>query len=417
MRSELLLLPATLAVLASAAPDPDLPVRPRRITSRLNNGLGRTPALGWSSWNTAGCNAATASYALTTARQFQSLGLKDLGYVYVNIDDCWSTRSRDSSGNLVPDPSKWPNGIKTVADQIHSQGLKFGLYGDAGIMTCAGYPGSQGREAQDARLLASWGVDYWKYDACYLPCDNGVPQTCWTPGRNVSGYYGTMRDALANSGRSILYSLCSWGRDSVWTWGTNFGNSWRISGDIQNNWNSVASIASIAGDIAQYGGPGGFNDLDMMEIGNGGLTEAEERTHFGLWAIAKSPIILGTDLSRIKTSSLNIIKNKAIIAINQDPLGKAAGYFRPSGAPAPVRGQLYPYWAGALSDGVVIGLVAASGPQTLSVNFRDVPGLGSGTYSWTELWTGKTGSGSSVSFSLASHDMAVVKVLTKSTVS
>lgn len=203
--------------------------------------------------NTAQCNAATAQYALTTAQQFQSLGLKDLGFQYINIDDCWSTKSRNSQGQLVPDPQKWPNGIKAVVDQIHAQGLKFGLYGDAGTMTCASYPGSQGREKQDAQLLASWGVDYWKYDACFLPCNNGqVPQTCWTPGINVSSSYITMRDAIASTGHPILFSLCSWGRDSVWTWGANVGNSWRTTGDIRKLflpfWLSCGRWGSRCGD-------------------------------------------------------------------------------------------------------------------------------------------------------------------------
>ncbi|KAK6850187.1 glycoside hydrolase family 27 protein [Apiospora arundinis] len=397
MYSQVLLALPALVLAAPAA----------EIDKRLDNGLGRTPALGWNSWNVGGCQYANADTALKTAKLFVSLGLKDAGYQYVNIDDCWSTMNRNSSGYLVPDPNKFPKGMKALADEIHGMGLKFGLYGCAGSKTCAGYPGSLGHEKEDAKALASWSVDYWKHDACYLPCNNGQsPQTCWDP-----NYYETFRDALASSGGKIFYSMCEWGRNSVWTWGNSVGNSWRMSGDIANNWNSVASIAATAGGIAQYAQPGGFNDLDMMEIGNGALNENEERAHMGIWALAKSPIILGTDLSKIKTSSLNILKNKAILAINQDPLGKAAGYFRPSGAAAPVNGQLYPYWAGPLSDGVVVGVVAAGGASTLSFKFADVPGLGgSGSYSWTELWTGTTGSGNAVTTSLASHDMRVYKV-------
>ena len=181
------------------------------LTRRLNNGLGRTPALGWNSWNAGGCNAATASMALNTANLFVSLGLKDLGYQYVNIDDCWSTKSRDSSGNLVADPNKWPNGIKSVADQIHGKGLKFGLYGCAGTLTCAGYPGSQGREKQDAQLLANWGVDYWKHDNCYTPCNSGSVQTCGSPKGSTQTWYGTMRDAIVSveSTHNIFFSLCN----------------------------------------------------------------------------------------------------------------------------------------------------------------------------------------------------------------
>lgn len=412
MHFKLLLVIPALGNFALAAPTTEAEL----LEKRLDNGLGRTPALGWNSWNAGHCSYATAAAALAAANAFVSLGLKELGYTYVNIDDCWSTKSRAENGSLVPDPTKWPNGVAAVASRIHNMGLKFGLYGCAGTKTCADYPGSQGYEKQDAKTLAKWGVDYWKYDNCYTPCDTvPTPKSCKSPAGNTSTWYAPMRDALASSGRPILFSMCQWGRDKVWTWGTNYGNSWRMSGDIHDSWSSVSSIAAAAAGMWRYAAPGGFNDLDMMEIGNGNLSAAEERAHFGLWAIAKSPIILGTDLTKIPSSSLAIIKNKGIIAINQDPLGKAATYFQPSGAPAPVSGKLYPYWAGPLSDGVVIGLVAADGAATLSVNFADVPGLGSGTYSWTELYSGRTGVGKSVSAKLETHDMAVFKVTGRST--
>ncbi|KAJ3042207.1 hypothetical protein HDV00_007917 [Rhizophlyctis rosea] len=401
---------ASTAVLASASL-----AHGSALEKRLNNGLELTPALGWNSWNAGGCSAASASFALQTAKNFQSLGLQRLGYQYIVIDDCWSLKSRNSSGYLVPDPSKFPNGIKGLADQIHSMGLKFGLYGCAGTKTCGGYPGSQGYETKDAQTMASWGVDFWKYDNCYTPCNQGSVQTCGSPIGNTQTWMTTMHNALASSGRNILYNLCQWGRDNVWTWGAGISNSWRMSVDNWGDWASVVRIASSAATISQYSGPGGFNDLDMLIIGNGGLTDAEERTHFGLWAMCKSPLILGTDLSKIKSSSLKVVTNAEIIAINQDKLGKAATTFRPSNAAAPVSGRLYSYWYGPLSDGVVIGLVAADGATTLAVNFKDVPGLGTGTYSWKELYTGVTGTGTSVSFSLSTHDMALIKVTTSST--
>ncbi|KAF4626266.1 hypothetical protein G7Y89_g11892 [Cudoniella acicularis] len=375
---------------------------PVELKRRLDNGLGKTPALGWNSWNVGQCSAATATSALAAANSFLTLGLKDLGYTYINIDDCWSLKSRNSSGFIVPDPTKWPNGIKAVADEIHSMGLKFGLYGCSGTQTCAGFPGSLGYEARDAATLAEWGVDYWKYDNCN------------TPSGNSSGRFMTMRDALEGARRPILYSLCQWGRDSVWTWGKTVGNSWRMSGDIEVKWASVASIASQAADISSLAGPGGFNDLDMMEIGNGGLNPAEERTHFALWCLAKSPIILGTDLTKIPASSLQIIKNKALLSISQDPLGKAATTFIPdSTSPVPVSGKLYPYWTGHLSDGVVVALIAVDSAVNLSVKFADVPGLGgAGSYKWKELVNGTTGYGTSVKASLEAHDIAVFKVMT-----
>ncbi|PQE34009.1 hypothetical protein CJF32_00002885 [Rutstroemia sp. NJR-2017a WRK4] len=370
---------------------------PVELEKRLNNGVGVTPAMGFNNWNSG--LPSSAATALAAAKAFVSLGLKDAGYIYINTDDAWSLQSRASNGSLVADPNKWPNGIAAVATQLHSMGLKFGLYGDSGTATCSGYPGSQGYEKQDAKTLASWGVDLWKYDNCATP-STGTSQTRYT----------TMRDALASSGRKIYYAMCNWGADSVWTWGLQTGNSWRVSGDVTNTWSSIVSIASNAQALAQYAAPGGFNDFDMLEIGNGGLTAAEERAHFGIWAIAKSPLLIGTDLSKISKASLAVLLNKEVISINQDSLGIPAKYFTPSGKSAPVSGQLYPYWSGKISTGYVIGLVASSGAATLSVNFSDVPGLGAGTYSWKELYTNTSGTGSSVSATLAAHDMAIFKV-------
>ena len=358
------------------------------------NGVSLTPALGYNGWNVFGASGSTAAHALAAGQAFISLGLADVGYEYINIDDCWSTMSRDSKGNLVADPTKWPNGIKNVTDQLHAMGLKFGLYGDSGTATCSGFPGSQGYEAQDAKQLAAWGVDYWKYDNCNTnSSQTSIPR------------YTLMSKALQSSGRDILYSICNWGADSVWTWGASIGNSWRVSSDISDSWNNIAGIAANAAALASYNQPGGFNDWDMLEVGNGGLTEAEERAHFGLWAISKSPLMLGCDFTKIPKSTLAIISNKGVIGISQDSLGQAAATFQPSGQSAPVANALYPYWAGKLSDGVVIGLVAANGAATLSVNFADVPGLGSGSYSWTELYGGTSGTGTSVSATLAPHDM------------
>ncbi|KAI1814572.1 glycoside hydrolase family 27 protein [Poronia punctata] len=379
---------------------------------RVDNGIGQKPALGWNSWNQGGCNAASEEVALRTAQAFIDLGLKDAGYTYVNIDDCWTTHDRDGSGNLVPDPNKFPNGIKSVADKIHDMGLKFGLYGDAGTQTCGGYPGSQDHEEQDAQLLSSWGVDYWKYDNCYTPCNDGSVQTCGNPAGNTQTWYAKMSQYILNQEYPILFSLCNWGRDDVWTWGNDVGHSWRMSVDNWGGWDDVVRIASSAGPIAEYAQPGGFNDLDMMIIGNGKLSEAEERTHFGIWAITKSPILMGTDMTQLSETALNLIKNKGLLAVNQDDLGQAAGTFTPPGQNGPGNGQLSRWWAGPLSDGVVIGLVAPDGAETVSVNFADVPGLGDGEFEWEELFSGQTGSGTSVSADLQAHDMAAYKVKT-----
>ena len=208
--------------------------------------------------NQGGCNAASAAVVLNTAKAFVDLGLKDLGYVYVNIDDCWSSKQRNSTGHLVADPTKFPKGIDGLAREIHAMGLKLGLYGDAGTMTCALYPGSYGSEQKDADTLAAWGVDYWKFDNCL------TEQVYTNKGIKSPQYYPTMRDALLKTDKPILFSLCQWGRDEVWSWAGNVGNSWRMSEDIKNNWESVSSIAARAANMQQYASPGGFNDLDMM---------------------------------------------------------------------------------------------------------------------------------------------------------
>ncbi|KFA46225.1 hypothetical protein S40293_07168, partial [Stachybotrys chartarum IBT 40293] len=385
------------------------------LNRRLDDGIGLTPHLGWSSWNVAQCDAASERYALDTANKFVELGLRDVGYEYVNIDDCWSLRERDSSGNLVPDPEKWPNGISAVVDQIHELGLKFGLYGCAGQMTCASFPGSEDHEVQDAQLLASWDIDFWKHDNCFTQC-TGVerPQTCWVSSVDTRPWYATMRDALASvrETKHILFNICQWGRNSVWTWGYDYGHSWRIENDNWGDWESVVRIAARAGTIAEYSGPGGFNDLDMLFVGNNILTEAQERLHFGIWAIAKSPLVIGADLNTIPESSLNILLNQALVDINQDELGAAASYFVPPGAPEPVAGEIYPYWAGPLSDGVVVAFAGASGAGTFSVNFSDVPGLGEGSFSWREVYTGEEGTGESLSFDVAQDDVAIFKIST-----
>ena len=195
------------------------------------------------------------------------MGLKDLGYTYINIDDCWSTKERDESGNLVPDPNKWPNGIRAVADEIHGLGLKLGLYGCAGEMTCASYPGSWGHEVQDAELLAFWDIDFWKHDNCFTPCpEDPPPQTCPDGSVDTKLWYGTMRDALESVAdtKAIMFNLCNWGRNEVWTWGDDYGHSWRIETDNWGDWESVVRIGATASGIPEFSGPGGFNDLDML---------------------------------------------------------------------------------------------------------------------------------------------------------
>ena len=279
----------------------------------VDNGLAKTPPMGFNDWNSFGCNV-DEQLIKQTADYFVSSGLKDAGYNYVNIDDCWLTHSRDADGKLVPDPVKFPDGIKGTADYVHSLGLKLGIYEDAGTATCAGYPGSLGHEITDAQTFADWGVDYLKYDNC-----NNAGST--TKEQYIARYTA-MGNALKATGRPIVYSICEWGVNDPATWAGDIGNLWRTTGDIGDNWNSLKSIIAQNAPLAPAAHPGAWNDPDMLEVGNGGMTDTEYKTHFGLWAEMAAPLLIGTDLRQATPDTLNILKNKDVIAVDQDPLGK-----------------------------------------------------------------------------------------------
>ena len=282
----------------------------------LDNGLAKTPPMGWNSWNKIGCNVAEDSVKKAADAMVKS-GMKDAGYQYIVIDDCWQV-SRDEDGNIVADPQKFPSGIKALADYVHGLGLKFGIYSDAGTKTCAGRPGSRGYEFQDARTYAKWGVDYLKYDWCN------------TGKENAEAAYSTMRDALAKTGRPIVFSMCEWGTAKPWTWAANVGNLWRTTTDILDQWEGkgkeygagAITIVDMNADLADYAGPGHWNDPDMLEVGNGGMTTTEYRSHFSLWAILAAPLIAGNDLGNMQPEIAEILMNKEVIAVDQDPLGK-----------------------------------------------------------------------------------------------
>jgi alpha-galactosidase len=280
----------------------------------LDNGLAKTPPMGFNDWNAFGCNV-SEKLIKETADLFVSSGLRDAGYEYVNIDDCWMTHQRDpQTGRLVPDPVKFPSGIAGTADYVHSKGLKLGIYEDAGTLTCAGYPGSLGHEQVDAQTFADWGVDYLKYDNCYNAGS--------TTKEEYIQRYSAMRDALEATGRPIVYSICEWGVNEPWTWADRVGNLWRTTGDISDNWSSLLSIIKQNAPLAQYAQPGAWNDPDMLEIGNGGMTTTEYRTHFSLWAEMAAPLLIGTDLRKATPETMAIYLNRDVIAVDQDPLGK-----------------------------------------------------------------------------------------------
>ncbi|GAA3817049.1 ricin-type beta-trefoil lectin domain protein [Sphaerisporangium flaviroseum] len=355
----------------------------------LNNGLARTPQMGWNDWNSFGCNV-NDGLIRQTADVMVSSGMAAAGYKYVNIDDCWSTRSRNASGDLVADPQKFPSGMKALADYVHGKGLKIGIYSSAGLTTCAGYPASLGNETRDANLWASWGIDYLKYDNC------GDHQ-----GRTAQQRYTAMRDALAATGRPILYSLCNWGQDSVWTWGAAVGNSWRNTGDIQANWNSVMGILDSQVGLESYSSPGAWNDPDMLEVGNG-LSGTESRAHFSLWALLNAPLLAGNDLRSMSAETRGILTNSEVIAVNQDWGGRQGHKISDNGN--------LEVWRKPMADGSVAAVLLNRGGGTATVSTTAAAlGLGAGTsYSVRDLWAHTTGSSSgTVSASVPAHGAAM----------
>lgn len=335
----------------------------------LGNGLALTPQMGFNDWNAYGCNV-SESLIKSTAQAMHTNGMQAAGYSYVNIDDCWMTHNRDSGGRLVPDPAKFPDGIKGTADYVHSLGLKLGIYEDAGTATCAGYPGSLGHESTDAQSFASWGVDYLKYDNCN---NNGV---------SAQSRYTAMRDALADTGLPILYSLCNWGQDNVWTWGAGVGNSWRTTGDISANFASMLSIFHSNVGLASYAGPSHWNDPDMLEVGNGSMTATESRSEFSLWAEMAAPLIAGTNIPSASAETLSTLTNSRVIAVDQDPLGKQGTMVSSSGG----RDVL----AKPLANGdVSVALFNETGSTaTISTTAAAIGKTGASAYTLTDLWSG-----------------------------
>lgn len=280
-------------------------------------GLALTPPMGWNSWNKFGCDVNEALIMQTADAMVES-GMKDAGYQYIVIDDCWHGE-RDSLGFIHPSPEHFPSGMKALAEYIHSKGLKFGIYSDAGWKTCGGRPGSRGYEYQDALTYAEWGVDYLKYDWCN------------TEELNAKGAYLTMRNALYAAGRPVVFSLCEWGNNQPWEWAADIGHLWRITGDIapifdgeegHGNWSSwgVLQILDMRKGIRKYARPDHWNDFDMMEVGNG-MSVVEDRAHFSLWCMMASPLMAGNDLRDMSRETIEILTNKEVIAVNQDSLG------------------------------------------------------------------------------------------------
>ena len=274
------------------------------------------PPMGWNPWNTFGENI-NEDVIKESADALVSTGLKDAGYEYVVIDDCWALRQRDENGFLVPDPEKFPSGMKALADYIHSKGLKFGIYSCAGTETCAGYPGSYHHEFQDAKTFASWGVDYLKYDFCYTPATVNGPLL-----------YQKMGIALRESGRDIVFSACNWGTYDVWSWIRATGaHLYRSTGDVTDNFERFKELGISQIPKQCYNAPNCFNDIDMLivgmygkgNVGMGGCTDAEYLMHFAMWCMLSSPLMIGADIRNLSDEALKILKCKPLIEIDQDP--------------------------------------------------------------------------------------------------
>jgi alpha-galactosidase len=368
--------------------------------------LAQTPPMGWNSWNFFHANV-TDQDVRHAADQLVATGMKDAGYIYVNIDDTWQG-DRDANGVLHAN-SKFPD-MKALADYVHSKGLKLGIYSSPGPQTCARYAGSLDHEVQDAQLYASWGIDYLKYDLCSFrqaAMAAKAPDDKAEQMRMMIAAYKKMDDALKATGQPIVYSLCQYGWDSVWEWGPGVGaNLWRTTGDIQSNWNSIYTILNMQAGLAQYAGPGHWNDPDMLEVGNGKLTPGENRAHFSMWAMLAAPLLAGNDLPNMTPEIKAILMNKDVIAIDQDKLGR-------EGMRAYSEGEV-DVWTRHLSGGAMAIAVINAGSDRVSTHpfHLDLAKLGlHGTQHGMDLWTGKEMElTDNLSLEIPSHDILLVRI-------
>jgi len=360
-----------------------------RSVDALDNGVARLPALGYNTWNAFHCNI-DETLILNTAKLMKSQGLLDVGYNYVNIDDCYSEKQRNANGDILEDKVRFKGGMRNLTDQIHALGFKAGIYSDSGWLTCAGYPGSFQNEERDAKLFSViWGFDYLKYDNCNTPWDAVIKD-------GIIGKYKRMADAIAkvaqDSGKPpMVHSLCEWGTQQVWLWGKRLGQSWRTTGDIAPRWTSLASIINVNSFITGATDFYGRNDLDMLQLGNGGLTFEEAKSHFTAWALMKSPLLIGTNMSAITQDILTILKNTEILAINQDPVvGDSISPFRWGINRDFVSNSTHPaqYWSGPTQNGVVFMLLnTLSVPSDMFFRLTESPWIRAGRqYSVRDLW-------------------------------
>jgi alpha-galactosidase len=406
----LALVTASSAVSAQNKPATPAPAKPSAAThakpAAQTKSAAQTPPMGWNSWNFFHRNV-TDKDVRGAADQLVSTGMKDAGYTYVNIDDTWEGE-RDANGVLRSN-DKFPD-MKALADYVHSKGLKIGIYSGPGAKTCAGFAASLDHETLDAQLYASWGIDYLKYDLCSFRKDVMQAQA---PGdeaaqmRLMVAAYDKMGKALKSTGRPIVYSLCQYGWDSPWEWAPAIGgNLWRTTGDVQANWGSIYNIINQQAGLAKYAGPGHWNDPDMLEVGNGKLTLAENRAHFSMWAMLAAPLLAGNDLPNMKPEITAILTNHDVIAIDQDKLGK-------QGTRAYADGEVE-VWTRHLSGGAMAVAVLNAGSDRVATHpfHLSLAKLGlTGPQKGKDLWTGKEVTlTDNQPIELASHDILLVRI-------
>lgn len=384
------LLLATLAVLGAAC-----------SVNAQDASIGRTPPMGWNSWNVYRCDI-DAGKIKAAADALVSTGLRDAGYVYLNIDDCWQLPQRDKDGSLQADPKRFPGGIKEIADYAHARGLKLGIYANPGSRTCANiydnYPGrngSLGHEAQDAKTFAAWGVDYLKYDWCLANED----------GLTGEAAFSKMRDALRATGRPIFYSIHHEPQLPMDSWRPQVANAWRTTPDIRPTWPILMRNLDAQVGLEKYSRPGAWNDPDMLEVGNGTLSLDENRAHFSLWALLNSPLLLGNDLGAMTKPVLEIIENEAVIAVNQDWAGTQGHKLRDDGDSE--------VWGKPMSDGsfAVVLLNRAETPAKISVDAAEMKFPADATLQAKDLWSGKSNQVTGrISADVPSHGVAMYRV-------
>lgn len=379
------------------------------ISGQTFEELAPTPPMGWNSWNKFGCDV-NEKLIMEIADAMVESGMQEAGYEYIVIDDCWQI-DRDEKGNIVPDPERFPSGMKALADYIHSRGLKFGIYSCAGSMTCQQRPGSRGYQFQDALQYAEWNVDYLKYDWCL------------NEGQNAEAAYKTMSDALKACGRPIVFSICEWGSNEPWKWAKGIGHLWRTTADIQDcfdcvsNWGGIGvlQILDIQVGLEKYAGPGHWNDPDMLEVGNGGMTYSEYRAHFSLWCMLAAPLMAGNDLRNMDEETRQILTRKEVIKINQDTLGIQAFKYLALGD--------LEVWVKPLENGEAAFCFLNRGDQTADLDFdwhkfgiyhRSLKKSGfslSREYRIIDLWDGKNLGTTSQNLvaKIRPHDVLLIK--------